>query len=150
MIFDTLSNLETYAAVIPSLVSVAEAMDHDDIYSLSPGVYNTPNPRVSYAVSETSTTASDQPFRFHRKRTVVEIVLSGEELVSTSWRELCEKDGRYSKDTDTGFLNAEPVSAFRASQGRFFAFLPGEPYKSGVSGVESGPVRRVVFTISEE
>ena len=150
MIFDILSNLELYRGVLPELQAVAEAMDHDDIYSLSPGAYSTPNPRVSYTVFEYSTATENVPFTFHKRHSRVEIVLSGRELVSCSWRELCASSKTYSKDTDTGFLNAEPLCAVQAAQGRFIVFLPGEPYKSGVSDGTENQVKKVVFSIEEE
>ena len=149
MIFDTLANLEVYASVVPQIKTVAEAMDHDNVYDLDRGHYTTPDENVTYDVLEYNTADSDQRFMFHKKRTVVEIVLSGSELFSTTWRELCSQAEIYDKNTDTGFINAEPISAFQGAQGRFAVFLPGEPYKSGVSSGTSDPVKKVIFTIKE-
>lgn len=149
MIFDTLANLEMYASVVPQIKTVAEAMDHDNVYDLSKGHYTTPDPNVSYDVIEYTTTDSDQRFMFHKKRTVVEIVLNGNELFSTTWRELCSQAEIYNKETDTGFISAEPISAFQGAQGRFAVFLPGEPYKGGVSSGTGEPVKKVIFTIKD-
>ncbi len=150
MIFDILANLEMYASVVPQIKTVAAAMDHDNVYELARGHYTTPDKNVTYDVIEYSTCDSDQRFMFHKNRTVVEIVLSGTELFSTSWRELCSGADIYDKNSDTGFINAEPISAFQGAQGRFAVFFPGEPYKSGVSSGTSEAVKKVVFTIVEK
>lgn len=149
MIFDTLANLEMYASVVPQITTVAQAMDHDDVYDLCRGHYTTFDKNVTYDVIEYKTCDSDQRFTFHKNKTIVEIVLSGTELFSTTWRELCSQAEIYDKNTDTGFISAEPISAFQGAQGRFAVFLPGEPYKSGVSAGTDEPVKKVVFTIVE-
>ena len=149
MIFDTLSNLELYIPVIPKLKVVADAMDHDEVYDLKPGHYTTPDKDVSYDVIEYNTSISEKPFVFHKRHSIVEIVLSGKELISTSWRELASSAEGYNKDTDECFFNGEPLCAIQGAQGRFTAFLPGEPYKSGTAEVVSDFVKKVIFTISE-
>lgn len=150
MIFDTLSNLEHYAGVVPQLKTVAEAMDHDDVYDLPKGRYKTPKDEVSYEVVEYSSANNQQMFCFHKNKTVVQIILEGKELLSTSWRELANQAKIYDKITDTGFFDAEPISVLQGAQGRFSVFLPGEPYKSGVSDATESPVKKVIFTINEK
>lgn len=150
MIFDTLENLETYAGSVPQLRTVAQAMDHDNVYDLEPGHYTTPDPAVEYdVISYTASDAGGQ-FEFHKNHTYVEIVLSGNELMSTSWRELKDSAPVYSSATDTGFLDCEPLSVLKASQGRFALFLPGEVFRTGIGNSEGGLVKKVIFKINEK
>lgn len=150
MIFDTLENLEMYIPVLPQIKTVAEAMDHDNIYDIGCGKYKTPDENVTYEVSEYLTAESDKPFVFHKKTTVVEIVLSGSELMSTTWRELKDGAPAFDKKTDTGIFAAEPITVLQAAQGRFAVFFAGEPYKSGIANGNSAMVKKVVFCIDEK
>jgi len=149
MIFDTLENLEMYIPVLPQLKAIAGAMDHDNIYDLGPGKYKTPDEKVTYEVCEYTSSKSDKPFVFHKNTTVVEIVLSGVELMSTTWRELKDQADVYDKKTDTGVFPCEPVTVLQASQGRFAVFFAGEPYKSGISYAEPVSVKKVIFKVDE-
>lgn len=150
MIFDTLENLEMYIPVLPQLKTIAEAMDHDNVYELAPGKYKTPNENVSYEICEYTSSASDKPFEFHKNTTVVEIVLSGCELMSTTWRELKDQASAFDKKTDTGVFPSEPVTVLQAAQGRFAVFFAGEPYKTGISYAEPVSVKKIIFRVDEK
>lgn len=150
MIFDTLENIELYIPLLPQLKTIASAMDHDDVYDLKPGHYATPDKNVSYDIYEYNTSSAEKPFEFHKNTTVFEAVLSGNELMSTSWRELKNEALSYDAKTDTGMFKAEPLSAIQASQGRFVVFFPGEPFKTGISIAESDKVRKIIFKVSEK
>ncbi|MCF0237815.1 MAG: YhcH/YjgK/YiaL family protein [Sphaerochaetaceae bacterium] len=147
MIFDNLDNLETYIPVLPALRQIADIMDHDDLYEKEVGHYTTKNEKISYSISQYLTSTTDKPFEFHGEYSVVQIVLKGSELVSTSWREMAKNADAYSKKDDTGFFQGNPISVFQATQGRFMVFLPGEPYKSGVASGESSLVKKVTFKV---
>jgi len=149
MIFDTLENLEMYIPVLPQLKTIAEAMDHDNVYELEKGKYKTPDSKVSYEVLEYVSSSSDKPFEFHKNTTIVEIVLSGCELMSTTWRELKDQAEVFDKKTDTGIFPCEPVSVLQATQGRFAVFFAGEPYKTGISYADNVPVKKVIFRVDE-
>lgn len=148
MIFDTLSNLELYAPVVPQLKTIAEAMDHDNVYELAKGHYTTPDSNVTYNIVEYYSAVSKEPFQFHKNQTIVQIVLSGSELFSTTWRELAKQPDNYNKNADTGFFEGEPISVLKAEQGRFAVFLPGEPYKCSSSQDGIG-IKKIIFTIKE-
>lgn len=150
MIFDILEKLEMYIPCVPQLRTVADAMDHDDVYNLACGKYRTPDKNVEYRVVETVTSTAERPFEFHKNTTVVEIVLEGNELASTTWRELHDEASAFDEKSDTGYFFAEPISVFNATKGRFLVFLPGEPYKTGTSAGDNLPVKKVVFTINEK
>ena len=146
MIFDTLDQLEMYIPLLPALRVVADVMDHDDVYEKEPGTYSTYDKKVSYTVMEYRTSQSRQ-FEFHKDHTSVEIVLKGQELMSTTWRELKRQCENFNSTSDVGFLDAEPISVLQATQGRFSVFFPGEPYKAGVSYGEPAVVKKVIFKV---
>lgn len=146
MIFDTLDQLEMYIPLLPALRVVADVMDHDDVYDKEPGTYSTYDKKVSYTVMEYRTSQSRQ-FEFHKDHTSVQIVLKGQELMSTTWRELKRQCENFNSTSDVGFLDAEPISVLQATQGRFSVFFPGEPYKAGVSYGEPAVVKKVIFKV---
>ena len=146
MIFDTLDQLEMYIPLLPALRVVADVMDHDDVYDKEPGTYSTYDKKVSYTVMEYRTSQSRQ-FEFHKDHTSVQIVLKGQELMSTTWRELKRQCENFNSTSDVGFLDAEPISVLQATQGRFAVFFPGEPYKAGVSYGEPAVVKKVIFKV---
>lgn len=150
MIFDTLENLELYVPILPQLKTIAEAMDHDNVYDLPAGHYKTPDSNVIYDIYEYDTSTSEKPFEFHKNHTIVQIVLSGNELMSTSWRELKNDAIGYDSKTDAGFFTAEPLSAIQASQGRFLVFFPGEPFKTGIAVAREEKVKKIIFSVLEK
>ncbi len=149
MVFDTLEQLEMYIPVLPAIRLIADIMDHDDLYDMAPGSYKTKDPKVTYKILEYMTSSSDRPFEYHKDHSDLMIVLSGQELQSTSWRELKNQSISYDEKTDTGYFNAEPISVLQAAQGRFAIFFPGEPHKSGIAAGESSLVKKVVFKIED-
>lgn len=149
MVFDTLDQLEMYIPLLPAIRVVADTMDHDELYDKAPGRYSTRDPKVTYTIYEYMTSAADKPFEYHREHSDVMIVLSGQELMSTSWRELKNQSQAFDAKADVGFFQAEPVSVLQAAQGRFAIFFPGEPHKSGIAAGEPSLVKKVVFKIED-
>lgn len=149
MVFDTLDQLEMYIPILPALRLVADIMDHDDLYEMAPGSYKTKDSKVTYSVSEYMSSATDKPFEFRKDLSEVHIVLKGQELMSTTWRELKNQSESYDAKADIGFFQASPISVLQATQGRFAIFFPGEPHKTGVSAGEPGLVKKVVFKIQD-
>lgn len=149
MIFDSLDQLELYVPVLPALRVVASVMDHDDVYEKECGTYCTYDEKVSYVVSEYRTSAGGKQFEFHKKHTCVQIVLKGQELMSTTWRELKNQCENFNNSSDIGFTDAEPISVLQATQGRFAVFFPGELHKTGVSFGEPSLVKKVCFRIED-
>ena len=149
MVFDTLDQLEMYIPLLPAIRVVADTMDHDELYDKAPGRYSTRDPKVTYTIYEYMTSDADKPFEFHRDHSDVMIVLSGQELMSTSWRELKNQSQAFDARDDVGFFQAEPVTVLQAAQGRFAIFFPGEPHKSGIAAGEPSLVKKVVFKIED-
>lgn len=150
MIFDTLANLELYKPVVPGLETVIEVMDRGDVYSEEAGTYPTRNPQVTYLVTEFNSKTKAEPFLLHKNTTVVEITLSGHDLMSYAWRENKDRIIAFDKGTDTGTVDGDPIAVFHGEEGRFAVFFPGEPYKVGVSSSgQEDKLKRVVFRIQD-
>ena len=149
MVFDTLDQLEMYIPLLPAIRVVADTMDHDELYDKAPGKYSTRDPKVTYTIYEYLTSAADKPFEYHREHSDVMIVLSGQELMSTSWRELKNQSQAFDSKADVGFFQADPVTVLQAAQGRFAIFFPGEPHQSGIAAGEPSLVKKVVFKIED-
>lgn len=150
MIFDTLSNLELYRPVVAGLQSVIDEMDRGDIYRLAPGSYMTADGKIPYIITEFDAYTERRPYMFHKSTTVVEIVLSGHDVMGIAWRENRDRTTGYDTKTDTGTLDGDPIGVFHGEEGRFAVFFPGEPYSLGMtpSGLPE-KVKRVVFLLKE-
>jgi len=149
MIFDSLDQLEMYIPLLPALRVVADVMDHDNVYDKECGTYSTYDGNVSYVVSEYRTSSGGKQFEFHKNHSYVQIVLCGQELMSTTWRELKGQCDHFNASSDVGFTDAEPISVLQATQGRFAVFFSGELYKTGVALGEPALVKKVTFKIKE-
>ncbi|MBQ3728563.1 MAG: YhcH/YjgK/YiaL family protein [Spirochaetales bacterium] len=149
MVFDTLDQLEMYIPLLPAIRVIADTMDHDELYDKAPGKYTTRDSKVTYTISEYMTSTADKPFEFHKDHSDVMIILSGQELMSTSWRELKSQSQAFDSKVDVGFFQADPITVLQASQGRFAIFFPGEPHKSGVALGEPSLVKKVVFKVED-
>lgn len=150
MIFDTLANMEMYRNLIPGMQTVIDVMDRGDVYKQEPGIYKTPDSRISYIITEIEAGTAPTPFMFHKETTVIEIVLSGHDLMSLAWRENRDRLISYDKTTDSGTIDGDPIAVYQSEEGRFAVFFPGEPYRIGVSS--SGmpdKVKRVAFRIKD-
>lgn len=149
MVFDSLDQLEMYIPILPALRVVADVMDHDDVYDKECGTYSTYDDKVSYVVSEYKTSVGGRQFEFHKDHSCVQIVLKGQELMSTTWRELKSQCENFNATSDIGFTDAEPISVLQATQGRFAVFFPGELHKTGVAFGEPSIVKKVCFRIQD-
>lgn len=149
MVFDTLDQLEMYIPILPAIRVIADTLDHDELYDKPAGSYTTRDPKVTYKILEYMTSAADKPFEFHKDHSDVMVVLSGQELMSTSWRELKKQCETFDEKKDVGFFQAEPISVLQAAQGRFAIFFPGEPHKSGVAAGEPALVKKAVFKVED-
>jgi len=150
MIFDNLDNLEMYIPVLPALRQVIDIMDHDDLYKIADGHYETKDSKVCYNVMSYDTKTEQGPFEYHKKHTDVQIVLFGKELQSTSWRELKSISEPYHEDGDYCLTDGiEPISVLDSIPGRFSIFFPGELHKAGVVSGEVSHIKKVVFKIKD-
>lgn len=147
MVFDTLDQLEMYIPILPQIRLIADIMDHDNLYEMPCGSYKSKDSHVTYTISEYMTSDVDKPFEFRKDHSEVHIVLSGQELMSTTWRELKNQSESFDQKNDIGFFQAAPVTVLQATVGRFAVFFPGEPHKSSVCLGEPSLVKKVVFKV---
>lgn len=109
IIFDTLDNLETYLPNIEKIQKIIDILDIGDIYEDKNGDYTyKEDSSVTYTIDSFLTGTKGITGRIQDGKTVIEIVLSGEEIIS--------------------FDNSSKV--FKMAMGRFI--LTDEPYKRGV------------------
>ena len=122
MVYDTLSELESYLGPFPEIGVIISVLDRSLPYEAGPGRYDTPEKSdVIYYVDEFLT--SDQGFApeiFSGKR-VMEIVLDGEELLSVGG------------------------SVFRMGEGAFLIYEGDAETKRGLAWAHPGHVKAVRF-----
>lgn len=110
IVFDTLDELESYQGVFPKIGVITGVMDRSLPYGEGPGRYTVPeDSSVVYIIDENL--SSDKGFEAerHEGKTLMEIVLEGDELVSA--------DG----------------SVFRMEPGRFLIYSGDAAVKRGVA-----------------
>lgn len=122
IIFDTLSQLESYEGAVKEIRTVIDVMDRSLPYDQGDGRYETPEKSsVSYSIDSFLT--SDRGFESERweGRRVLEIVLSGDALISV--------DG----------------SVFRLQPGRFLVYSGDAAVRRGLSYTLPEHVKAVRF-----
>ena len=97
-------------------------MDHDDLYDKTPGTYKTKDPKVIYKISEYMSSTTDRPFEYHKNHSDVVVVLSGQELLSTTWRELKSQTISYDEEKGT-FKGLQELSTVPETAGSTRAFF---------------------------
>jgi|GEM_PF-1288329 YhcH/YjgK/YiaL family protein len=148
MVFDTLEHLELYLPLVARLQTVIEVMDKGDVYDKPVGFYHTNVKEVTYTIVSSSPCTDKKKYLVRKKTTDIMIVLEGEELTATTWREAVKEGTPYDEKTDSLFVEGEPLAVLKAAVGRFSIFLPGEPHKYGVSE-DTNPTttKKVIFSV---
>ncbi len=96
IIFDVLDKLENYAPVIPHMDRVIDIMDHSKPYNDDAGEYSaSKDGEVKYLVSVEVSTQRGTYAQKRQGKTVLEIVLEGEEIVSLSGSPFCLSPGLF-------------------------------------------------------
>lgn len=96
MIFDTLSQLESYAGVFPQISTIIDVMDRSLPYEQGDGKYDTPEKSdVSYVLD--SFLSSDKGFEAEEYpgKKIMEIVLEGDEIISLEGSVFRMQPGRF-------------------------------------------------------
>lgn len=96
LIFDTLSELESYQGICPEIAAIITVMDRSLPYEEGPGRYEIPEHKEIKYLIDTAMT-SDKGFEapLNEGRKVMEIVLEGEELVALSGSVIKLAPGRF-------------------------------------------------------
>ena len=109
IIFDVLDMLETYSSVVPHMDDVIAVMDHSKPYDDDPGLYKCREKgETEYKVSVHLSSERGFPGENFPSKTVLEIVLEGEEMVALE------------------------DSVFKLSPGRFLCYSGDSAIKRGV------------------
>ena len=96
IVFDTLSELESYEGVFSEIRTIIDVMDRSLPYDQGAGRYDTPEKSdVSYIIDEFLTSQRGFPAETHDGNLVMEIVLEGEELISVSGSVFRMETGRF-------------------------------------------------------
>lgn len=122
IVYDTLSELESYLGPFPEIGVIISVLDRSLPYEAGLGRYDTPEKNdVIYYVDEfLSSSSGFAPEIFSGKR-VMEIALDGEEMISVSG------------------------SVFRMGEGSFLIYEGDEDVKRGLSWAIPGHVKAVRF-----
>ena len=85
MVFDILSELESYENSFPEIRNVIDIMDRSLPYEKGEGTYNCPeNDRVTYSVNEILTSDKGISFNVEANHSALIITLEGEQVVSSN------------------------------------------------------------------
>lgn len=109
LIFDTLSELESYQSIIPYFSRVIDILDHSTPYDNPPGVYKLGEDEREYIVDTYLSSANGFIAPKYEKRLVLEICLEGDEIVAVG------------------------ESVFKLIEGRFLLYSGSEEVKRGVA-----------------
>lgn len=96
LVFDTLSELESYQGVFPDIAHIITVMDRSFPYEQGPGRYEVPEKKeVKYLIDTAMT--SDKGFMapHYPGKTIMEIILEGEEVLSVEDSVLKLAPGRF-------------------------------------------------------
>ena len=85
MVFDILSELESYENSFPEIRNVIDIMDRSLPYEKGEGTYSCPeNDRVTYSVNEILTSDNGISFNVEANHSALIITLEGEQVVSSN------------------------------------------------------------------
>ena len=85
MVFDILSELESYENSFPEIRNVIDIMDRSLPYKKGEGTYSCPeNDRVTYSVNEILTSDKGISFNVEANHSALIITLEGEQVVSSN------------------------------------------------------------------
>lgn len=96
LIYDVLDKLENYSSVVPHMDRVIDVMDHSKPYEDECGEYSlSKDNSLKYIVSAHLSSTTGFWGENFPSRTVLEIVLEGDEIVSVDGSVFCLSEGRF-------------------------------------------------------
>lgn len=147
MIFDSIENLKLYEKSFPSLKTVSKILSSEDLNSKPCGSYTTEDPNCRYNICEYQTSEDSKDFEIHKNEADIQIMLSGEEIMTSSARSLSYNASPYDKDKDIHFVSGPHIVNYKAFPGYFAIFLPGEPHAPGLALDKALDAKKVVFKL---
>ncbi|MBI9094847.1 MAG: YhcH/YjgK/YiaL family protein [Sphaerochaeta sp.] len=148
MIYDQLPALSQYNSLIDELPNVLMILESKQWEKGPVGKKICHNPRISYELVEYTSSGKPRLYQVFEEKTMVHILLSGEELMAVSWREHARSLSFDQEGQAT--LAADPIGVIHAKVGHFALFMPGEPHTVGMeSPGKQTKVRKLIFTLME-
>ena len=109
MIFDSIENLKLYEKSFPSLKTVSKILSSEDLSEKPCGSYTTEDPNCRYNICEYQTTEDSKEFEIHKNEADIQIMLTGEEIMTSSARNLSINASPYDKDKDIHFVSGPHI-----------------------------------------
>ena len=148
MIYDKISNLNTYKTLSPDIYAGLEFL-HQLSPDIAPGTYQL-TPRVKAIVSEYETKVKNEVgFEAHRKNIDIQYLLKGEERIACMPIEKLTETEPYSEEKDAAFYAAEGVVAqtMTIGGGYFAIFFPQDGHMPQLCVDEPKMVKKVVVKV---
>ena len=149
MIYDHISNLETYASLSPDILVGLEFL-RDAKPDIENGVYQL-NPRVKAIVSEYETKSQNENgYEAHRQYIDIQYTLKGQERVACLPIEKLTETKPYSEEGDCALYSADTIhqpSYLNLQPGYFAIFFPQDGHMPGLSAPTPEPVKKVVVKV---
>jgi len=146
MIFDRISNLETYAKHDEKLTAIAEFLKEHPAETLCDGRHNLT--LGIYANVSTGPVRDSGPFEAHRKYADLQLMVEGSEIME--WAHLSDMTNAadYSEANDCQFFACQPAaaSALKVYPGYFAIFYPQDGHKPLIR-LDHETSRKVIFKI---
>ena len=148
MIYDHISNLNTYKSLFPDIYSGLTFLK-DVKPDIAPGTYQL-SPRVKAIVSEYETKMKNEVgYEAHRKNIDIQYLLKGEERIACLPIEKLKETTPYSEEKDAAFYSVEGVKAqeMTIGDGYFAIFFPQDGHMPQLSVDEPKMVKKVVVKV---
>ena len=148
MIFDHLTNLNTYKSLSPDIYSgltFLKSVKPD----IAPGTYQF-SPRVKAIVSEYETKVKNEVgYEAHRKNIDIQYLLKGEERIACLPVEKLKETTPYSEEKDAAFFTASiQPQEMTIGNGYFAIFFPQDGHMPQLSVGEPEMVKKVVVKVA--
>lgn len=150
MIFDHISNINTYKTLSPDIYSGLRFLQQATP-DLAPGTYQI-SPRVKTVVSEYETKVQNEVgYEAHRKNIDIQYLLKGEERIACLPIGKLEETVPYSEEKDAAFFTAsiQPIEV-TLGDGYFAIFFPQDGHMPQLSIDKPEMVKKVVVKIKME
>lgn len=147
MVFDALSNLNTYKGLSPDIYEGLRFLQQASP-DLAPGTYQI-SPRVKAIVSEYETKVKNEVgYEAHRKNIDIQYLLKGEERVACLPVEKLKETKPYSEEKDAAFFTASVQPIEMTLGGGYFAiFFPQDGHMPQLSVDKPKMVKKVVVKV---
>lgn len=148
MIYDHISNLNTYKTLSPDIYAGLEYLKQLS-YDIAVGVYQLSH-HVKAIVSEYETKVkNDVGYEAHRKNIDIQYLLKGEERIACLPIEKLKETTPYSEEKDAAFFTASiQPQEMTIGDGYFAIFFPQDGHMPQLSVSEPMKVKKVVIKVS--